>query len=305
MAAGNRALQPIGEAVPRGITPGHDLFNYVEDRLGTRFNDLHSRMSATVDHQFGADAHQIMQDAMVLPPAQQAQLQAIIDNQLLHKFTANAGTIDGRTIQSIGSELKAFVRARRGDPSADTRSLAYLVDDLRDFFENMLMRQNPAEAGALRDANRGWAHLVRLEKATAASPSQAFQGRFTPTTLSAKETQAAGSRTAARGAGLYQDLAEAGREVIPSKVADSGTPERLMTHGLLGGLYTGAISPLSLIPGAAIPLLYSRPVQAAMRTALTRRPAGADFVADLMRQYGPTTSTRAALALASQTGQGQ
>ena len=304
IAAGNRALRPINEEVPRGVAPGHDLFNYVEDRLGTRFDDLHSRMSATVDHQFGSDAHQIMQDAMVLPPAQQAQLQAMVDNQILHKFTANAGTIDGRTIQSIGSELKAFVRARRADPSADTRALAGHVDDLRDAFEAMLQRQNPAEAGPLRDANLGWAHLVRLEKATANTAAGAHGGIYSGSQLLSAEGQSAGKRGMARGNGLYQDIAEAAKSILPAKMPSSGTAERAATLGLIGGGLT--ISPQAALAAATLPALYSRTGQRITQAALMRRQAGANFVADLMRQYGPTTSTRAALALASQTAnQGQ
>ena len=286
-AAANKALQPIGEKVPAGVKPGHDLFNYTEGKLSDAYDATHANMSARVDSQFGQEIAQEIADAPKnMADSRVKQFQAIVDD-IRDKFANNSGTLDGGQIQDIASKLKKQIRDYRFSPDADQRNLADSLNNVRESFEDMLMRQNPAQAPVLKNINLGWAHLMRLERATGSSASGAREGVFTPTRLLQADTQLAGRRGAARGNGLYQDIAEAGKQLLGSTVNDSGTPERLMTHGAVAGIASGHINPLSIIPGLALPLLYSQTGQNALRAALTRRPAGSETLSNILRQYGP------------------
>jgi len=290
-ASANRALAPIGEKVQSGIKPGHDLFNYTEGKLSDAYDETHANMSARLDTKFMTDVNNALETAKPeMSSDKLGQLQSIIDKHIRDRFVANKGNVDGSQIQDISSELKRIMRNYRFDASADNRALARSVDDVHDAFENLLMRQNPEQAPVLNKINLGWAHLLRLERATGSSASGAREGAFTPTRLLQADTQLAGRRGAARGQGLYQDIAEAGKQVMPSTVADSGTPERLMTHGAVAGIASGHLNPLSILPGIALPLLYSQTGQKLARAALLNRPAGAEYVSNILRQYGPAAT---------------
>ena len=286
-AAANRALEPIGEKIPTGVKPGHDLFNYTEGKLSDAYDATHANMSAKADNQFASALTQTMAAApKSMADSRVKQLQAIVDD-INDRFVNNNGTLNGGQIQDIASQLKKQIRDYRFSSDADQRNLAGSLNDVRESFENMLMRQNPAEAPVLKGINKGWAYLMRLERATGSSASGAREGAFTPTRLLQADTQLSGRRGSARGNGMYQDIAEAGKTLLNGSVSDSGTPERFMTHGAVAGIASGHINPLSIIPGLALPLLYSETGQSAIRAALTKRPAGADAISNVLRQYGP------------------
>ena len=103
----------------------------------------------------------------------------------------------------------------------------------------------------------------------------------------------------ARGNALMQDLASEGKEVLGSKVPDSGTPYRAMT-GLLGGSILGAVEPTGIglgttLGGAGLSSLYTRPGGAAMRAILARRPDLADPIARGVRRSTPVLTPFSAL----------
>jgi hypothetical protein len=149
---------------------------------------------------------------------------------------------------------------------------------LRGSFNDLIARQNPNEADTLNNINEGWANFVRVRQAGAGATTK--EGIFTPAQLAnAVRSKATTQGQYATGHALMQDLASAGKEVLPSTIPDSGTTERLLHDlGLLGlaGGGEGLVKPEMLAPTAAAfgagSALYSRPMQSMIRSALTKRP---------------------------------
>jgi len=299
-AAGNRALAPIGERLPANVNAGHDMFNYIEGRIGERYNQLHPQMSLRYDERLGNDVSAIMQAGTALGADRANALQAIIGQQLNSKMAnAPGGALSGRGIQSVTSELGRQARGYMTSPSFDQKELGAAINDLRGAVNAALVRQNPNQARELIATNDAWSHLMRLQQATGSSASQAREGVFTATQLGAAAQRQGTAREAARGTARYQDLAEAGRRLLPSTVADSGTPERLHTMALLGGAHAG-LGPGAVAAAGLIPLMYSRAGQAFLRNALALRPHQADYISEILGRYAPGATAAAYPALQTQ-----
>jgi hypothetical protein len=86
----------------------------------------------------------------------------------------------------------------------------------------------------------------------------------------------------ARGNALMQDLSDAGVNVLPSKVPDSGTAARLAVGGsLLGG--THYLSPELAIGAGALTLPYLPYAREATTALLAKRPEFAKLLAEQLR----------------------
>jgi len=118
-----------------------------------------------------------------------------------------------------------------------------------------LERINPRYAGELRQINSGWAMYARIRDA--AAQRRTSGGVFTPSDLLGavkKGDRSVSKGSFARGDALMQDFAEAGQQVLPSKIPDSGTAGRSLASA--AGL--GYLSPKVLAGVAAASLPYNR-----------------------------------------------
>ena len=296
--AGNRALAEIGERVDNGITAGPDLINNVEDKLSARYNSIHPNVNLSIDQPLAADLVGIAQKAKgVLPDNELNQFQRIIDSQLSGKIGQSGGTAPGKVVQGITSEIGRMMKGYSTDASFDKRQLAGFLGDTREAISDAISRQNPQYAQPLEQANAGWRLYAKLRDAAGKQGSPT--GEFYPAQLerAAKRGESAGSK--AKGTAPLQDFASAGKEVIPSKVPDSGTPERAammaaLTHGAIFG---AGFNPLAhLAAPAGIAAIYNPASQYLIRKAITARPAGSETIRNILNQYAPQTAARIPLA---------
>jgi hypothetical protein len=292
VAAANRALAPIGEKVAPGVAPGHDLIEHVEDKISSAYQKVHPNISLSIDPDLAHDLGQVTHAAgQTLGEGQQKQLQNTIKAQISDKLAQNGGIAPGEVVQGITSELGNEIRGYRGDPSFDSRKLGQALGDVRTAISDALIRQNPGYADELQKANEAWANYVKIRDAAGRAGNVA--GQFSPTQLNRAAVKGETAGTNARGQALMQDLAEAGKEILPSKVPDSGTPERaalmgLMTHGIGHyGAYS-LIGPGALVPAAVIAGLYNPIGQRVMRAALTSRPDISPALRRVLDMYAPS-----------------
>jgi len=304
-AAGNRALAPIGESLPEGMKMGHDAMQHIEGKLGAAYEELHPKLKAQFDPDFHADIAAIdkasRQAGESLPAAQRKQLEDMINGVIDRAGPNGTDVLTGETVHGVASSLGREAAGYASDPNFDNRKLGAALGSVKDAFDAMLERQNPEYAEELRRINKGYANYVRLRKAASSTASGAREGVFTPTQLnvaSAAMDKTAGRGASAKGQALLQDLAESGRQTLPAALADSGTAERMLTHGLMAGHI--AMSPQTAVLSALIPGLYSKVGLDFARKALTARPGGAQAISDVLRQYAPVQGTQSALSLTGQ-----
>ena len=302
-AAANDALAPISQTLPESVGPGYEARNYVRQAIGDVYDSAIRNTRLTATPQMAQDIATAQTNAVqqhLLPQTQQDQLQRIIDAQLRGKIQAAGGRLDGEAVKGINSELNRIATGYRSDASFDNRNLGNAIEDVRQAFKNHVVQQNPLPGQAMAAADNAWAHYTRLRQAGSSTAVQGTEGIFTPTQLQMavkSGDQTVGKRAMSEGDALYQDLAQAGKTVLPNKVPDSGTPERIETlvaaETLLGALGHPAAAIGTAAPIIAGKMAYQPWAQNIIRSLIAGAPETRAPIAEATRAYGPQALLRA------------
>lgn len=222
--------------------------------------------------------------------------------KLLNKLVMNRVTdlipenkiLAGGTAKRIDSDLGALERKYSKSMTAQEQTIGEALGEIKQIIRSEIASQDPS--GKVRQLNSIFSDFLRLEKAAAGS--RAPGGIFSPeqlvsATRALDETRRKGGF--ARGQARMQQVAEAGREVLGTRVPDSGTPERIgTTLALLGlggaglGAYEPSLSPY-IIPGLLTAAAYTRPGLGAIRQAGMAGPGLRALGPVLTPQLAPTT----------------
>lgn len=292
-AAANRALRPIGERAPADVPVGHDLIRYTGDRLSQAYNDVLPRLRGTVDRTFETRIQAIQQRANI-PPEYQGQLDAALGDlgNAFQRAGAN-GAYNGRTLRDASEQLGDLSSAWRRSDDPYIRRVGEVAQQYRDQLHALARRQNPQDATRLRDIDRGYASLVRLERAASGTPDGIATPRQYDAAVRGADTSAR-RRQSARGRALDQDLSGAASRVMANTAAQGGSKDvnSLVALGLLG---TRAISgdPLAIAGvGGAVggSAAYSRIGQDLLQRLATRNPVLIDqLTAQGLRYAAPAS----------------
>lgn len=288
-AAINRALRPIGQRLPRDLRSGNDAVAYAGDRLRDAYADVLPRLSGTLDQTFATRIATIRNRAN-LPP-EYAQMLDNAQTELSNAFTRAGpnGTFSGRTLRDTSERLNDLASAWRRSDDPYVRVVGDTAEQFRQQLHALARRQNPSAARRLRDIDRGYASLVRVEKAAAGTAD----GAFTPAqyqSATRMTDRSARRRASARGQALDQDLSSAANVVMTSRAAQGGSKDvnSLLALGAGAGAALSG-SPLAMGGAALIgggSLAYTQPVQAALRAAIARNPSATENVLSQIVRYG-------------------
>lgn len=261
-----RALQPIGEKLPKGVAAGYEAVEFAQQALGRAYDEALEGVEARFDEDILTDLVALTRRAETeLPDDLMRQFNRIIDQRVLRGDQAS-DVMTGQQFKAVESELGELARRYGRSSDVAQQNLGDLVGEARAALRGLVARQYPDRAPRIQAINEGWANLVRVENASGTAAAQGRNGVFTPGELSGAVSRSATRSQRARGDGLLQDLAVAGRSVLPNTVGDSGTATRGAVTGLLGLTATGtapAAAPIA-IPVVAASIAYSRPAQAAL-----------------------------------------
>lgn len=273
--AANQALEPIGEAIPAATTAGREMVQETGDRISQAYTRAYSTAQPfRPDQQFAADIQQIGQQ--FLTPNSRNTFAAALQNDVISRIQAAGGQIDADTFQAIKTELGNRARQFAASQEPHNQEVADAFGSTLRAMHGLMARTNPQTAPLLRQADEAFARNVRVEGA--AGRGAATNGVFTPEQFSGSVRS--GDRSVrhnqfARGNALMQDLSDAGRDVLPNKLPDSGTGFRVMLGSLGVGGAAGMIDPtLATAAGLAFGA-YTPPVQRLLRGALLARRPGA------------------------------
>lgn len=304
-----RALDPIGVDASK-LPTGPEGILAVKSALGDAYDKLLPKLSFDVQTiQPKLDQLRQMANAPGGLPAQEAaQFNAILDRNL---GQLSSGKADGQTFQAITSDLGKEAKAFGGATDTYQQKLGTALQQAQAVFREGLTASNPEYAAQLGAINKGYANYATIRRAGQMAGADSPKG-FSPAQLAAAvrgQDQSVGNGATATGQALMQDLSSAAREVLPSSVADSGTPFRHAVGALAGGAVGHSYLPESvahlMIPAAAgvglASLPYTKLGQAAMQKILAERPESAQMIAQLLRRGGPLAG--AALAPAITNGQ--
>lgn len=295
-AAIRRSLEPIGETLPRGLT-GNKAVEYAYGRLGDAYDNLLPKLKGDLNagepsdstalavrpengvmpagtpgparaSSFRQDLDNIKAMGANLPEAQRSQLNDIINKEVIGQFTP-AGMASGETLKNIESLLGTLAKKKALSDNYHENQLGGAINEIQASMRRMVNEVNPDYQGELAKINEGYANFKRVQNA--ASSVGAPEGVFSPAQLTRAVRAGDTSKDKARfaeGNAQMQDLAQAGRAVLPSSVPDSGTPYRaaLMyaaTHPLraaaLGIPLSAAALPYTAFGSRAAQALLTRP----------------------------------------------
>jgi hypothetical protein len=294
----NRALAPIGESLGDATALGRPAIDEMQTKITGDLDKFKAiPQVATKDPTLDAQLQGLMNGTALptsLPQTRVDQLKDIIQTKVLDRFNPQGG-ISGEDFQNAVSDLgKEARQLMHFGSDSDQRGLGLAVQDAQTALRSVLDRTAaPEHAAALANNNAAYANMLRVQDA--ASRQGAEEGVFTPAQLSASVRKFDPSKWKNQFAGgnaLMQDLSDAGKSVLGSKVPDSGTPFRSLA-ALLGGAIMGhgSVEPttaaLGLGGGLGAIGAYSNPGRALLANVLTSRPQIAAPVGAAIRQLAP------------------
>lgn len=284
-AAVNRSLFAIGKKLPAGMK-GHDAINFVEDALGSAYDDVLARIKTPkVDDEMLSSLANLRGMLRYQPKDLASRLDDVIGNEILGRVQNERMTSEA--IKKAESELGRLARGWTRDASADTRVLGEATREAQNILRQWVSRNAGADVAAdLRKVNTGWANYLRAERAGMSVAADG--GAFSPAQLhNAVKAMSANKRDFGHSRALMQDLSGAAKEVLSSKVPNSGTTDRLLMSVLLGGTAYGGATLTPGMAAAALPgLMYLPGVQRAAAHALTTRPQFAQPLSEAARYLG-------------------
>lgn len=290
----NKALAPAGLSLPKGTPPGREAV----DAAMNLFDDAYSR---AIPSGTRVPYNQPMRDQMEAISAEAADL---LDDQgmkavqrQIRKITqpgSSGGTsMTGERAKEIISELRTEARRYSSSQLVSEQNVGEVISQIEAAFNRQLRQSLPPESGAmLGSVDRAYANWKRLERAAASLGAEG--GAFTPAQMQnaiRAMDNSANKRQFARGGALMQDVSEAGKTVLGSKVPNSGTADRGLLAAMLasGGGY--AVDPalgMGIAAGIGAPsLAYSGVGQSLLAKLLTgRQGTGFKSAGEAIRRLG-------------------
>lgn len=293
-AAYRRALEPIGGKVPEQT--GRAGMESVKNQLNQAYDDLLPKLTYKPDAQFLDSLSNIRNNVTGIDPDNAKKVADTVFDVVSKRLGKN-GEINGETFKVVEEKLGGLAKTYRASADADQKLMGDAYANALGELRQNLARNNPQFADQLNKINTGWANFVRLRGAGSMANTQEV---FTPSQLAAAVKAAdksAGKTATATGTALMQDLSDAGAQVLPGKIPDSGTAGRSAMNTLIAGLLgyggsataqthpiaTGTVAAL----GGAAALPYLPVARNLVTTIGAKRPEFIQKLADAIRESSP------------------
>jgi len=300
-AAYKRALEPIGGIMPKET--GRAGVEAVKTQISDAYNTLLPKMKFVPDQDLIKGINNLPNAVTGLP---KTEGKVVVDNikEIIKKHTPDEGVITGKSYQAIEQDIDKLASAFKGGRGTD----AFVYDAYKNALGQVrqgLQRSNPEFADELGNINTAFANFARIRRAGSMANTQEM---ITPSQLAAAvkaADESSGKGATATGKALMQDLTDAGVQVLPSKIPDSGTAGRsALVNALLGaGAGAGGAGAYQAFPtittlGAGLAGAAATPYMPGVRNLVTsavgKRPESAKKLADAIRELAPYLAAPAA-----------
>jgi hypothetical protein len=293
-AAYRRALEPIGGKVPEET--GRAGMESVKNQLSQAYDDLLPKLTYKPDNQFLNNITTLEKEITGINP-QDAQKVASVINDVVSSRLDKNGEIKGEVFKVIEEKLGGLAKTYRASQDADQKLMGDAYATALGELRQNLARNNPQYAEQLNKINTGWANFSRLRGAGSMANTAEM---FTPNQLASAVRAAdktAGKGATATGNALMQDLSDAGVQVLPGKIPDSGTAGRSAINSALGallgggGAYAAQTHPVATGTAALLGGAAAAPYLPGVRNLVTmlggKRPESIQKLADFIRESSP------------------
>lgn len=286
-AFNREAMGRAGE--PIGFTPS-DIGKAGVDQLygaaGNAYDQATAGANVPLDGQFISDMGAFGQAADALPDDLRVRAAKAIQNRVAP--ISDAGVLTGESYQQAIRGLKGY-KAETPKPGfeQDYRDALTLAQDA--LTEQMNRGGGAHVVEGLGNANAAYRGIKTIDNAANRADGAGYV--FTPSQL---QDALKVTNRKFPGSSPLNELADQGQAVLPSRIADSGTPGRaaqMIAAGALGGAGTGyatgdtgAGTGLGLGATLALALGGSKAGQRILTKMLTDRPAAARQVGDFLQR---------------------
>lgn len=265
-AAINRATLPGMNVDGVGSGAVQDL----RQGLGQAYDNVLATSNANaLDPQYVQQMAQLRGMVSALPQREQQAFDNILQREVGERMAPN-GMVNSENLQAVKSGMSEQVGNFANSQDGYQRQLGQALRQARENFQDLIARSNPQNAQDLQAIDRAYANFKRIQRA--ASGVGAEEGVFTPAQLHNAVRaldRTKDKRGFSEGTSLLQDLTSAGKDIMPSKIPDSGTAGRLMNNMFsLSGLASSAGGLAAAIPAL---VAYSRPGSAAINGMVNSR----------------------------------
>lgn len=302
----NQAISPIGASIPKGQI-GREALENAYTKIGQKYDQIIQNIGAApVDSKFLGDLSGLKSLTANMPKGMSDQFDSILKNEIGSRIDARSGTITGEGIKAAESNLGNIARGYMRSSDYDQQQLGTAVVEAQNTVRNWLGRVSPQNAADLASVNQAYANLMRPMRA--AGYQQNESGVFTPNQLQSAVKAldpSKNGRNFAMGRALMQDVSEPAKNVLGSKVPDSGTPFRSMIGVGAAGLAGHSVFPEGVSEAApwvagglgvmAVP--YTTFGQKLAAAIMTKRPEAATSAAELARYLSPYAGIEATQAI--------
>lgn len=276
-AAYNDVLKELGMSY-KDRAVGYDGIAKLHDIFDAGYESVKPGLVAQNDEQLQGDIASI---SRVIPKAQQADFDRIVEDVVNSKFSSPDGAVRADAAKNIQSELSHYAAIYKHSSVASEKLVGEALDDVNEAVGSSFERHSdPSIIPQLRALNKGYAKYKVLESAAANRTTS--HGLFSGADmLAAIKRNPYGSKGSfAQGRGLMQDFASAAHRVMGNEVPDSGTAFRLATLARMGagagagamiGHVPGALAGMAVEPAAgALALRYAKSAPKLAKAAKAR-----------------------------------
>jgi len=289
----NKVLEPIGQTTAK---VGHEGVEEASRKLSLSYEKLLPKLNIQVDDAFDLEMKELRKMASNMAEPQAKQFEQILGAEGLGRKITSYGKMTGESMKEIDRELGRLSRGYAKSEDFDKQQLGDALREAQASLRALVERSNPQHADELKNINRGWARLVRVENA--AAKTGAKDGIFTPAQLNQAVRATDKSlrhRQFAHGKALFQDIATQAEKTIGNVYPDPGTAGRVLLAGGAGAGY--ALKPELLLGEGTLAGIYGvPPIRRALASAFTKRPKGAAKLAEKIRATSPTAGRVGAVA---------
>lgn len=272
----NEVLKDIG--VKFEGSAGHKGVQKVGDILSDAYEEVVPKLRLVPDEPL---ANAVANAGLIkarMSKAAARQFDSII-NDLLPR-----GEAGGESLKGLQSQLTYEISRFGKSPNPSDQMIADGLDGVRAAIMDNIARHTPEQAERIMAIDRGWAKLVRLERAASNTKDGVFTSDGLLKAIKATDDSVR-RRAVGRGEGLLQDFALNADEVTGARYPDSGSAGRLFTSGLA----LGWASPKALAFGAGASVPYLPGIRN-MGLTSGPRPDWAPGVANAVKRVGPAVN---------------
>lgn len=274
------------------VSTGRNAYGYVSNKINEAYNSVVPKLKFNaLDNRFIVSVSAAEKNAQKnLTPEMFKQYQDKV-NTLLTDINQNP---TGRNLQDIKRQLQRDWMDYKKSQTVNEQRLGNALQELEKTFTSNLVNQNRAKGigQQYRKIDNAYSKFLRVESAQAKPLDEGSVAKFTPAQLAQSSRQMKRAKKGfAEGTEPMQEYATQGVTALGQKIADSGSPERLMTSGLVsGGIATaGMIEPTAgLTLATLIPSLYSKLATRKLLPAfISKRPKLIEQYGESARSFNP------------------